>query len=348
MNNKKKNTIYTLFGKIGDILLIPIFVLSFFVSSLILFQNKSDTVPSVFGVSIVKILSGSMEKSGFHINESVIISKTNTKKLWGDENGGDIIAFFNYADDADKSLHKVQLTSLDQEIEVTANAPTNRKTLKDLQGKKYRVYFHQIVGVYADETGARYFKTKGTSNASADINLIREDFVIGKYVNTPQWIRGAIKWLASPTGMICCVCIPLGILVILQALALIEQVNFMYVERKLCRGEMDWQDYEAQRLIKTGDMEQTCKIIYYSMVDENEREELKQALWIFPNKMSKKQQQEKNIVDEASGILEIQGKEKYLEFWKNNLKWNWDKKRIEEEINAINLEKINKKINVDE
>ena len=340
--NKKQKTLNTLLGKIGDILLIPIFVIALLVSTYILFQNKGDTVPSIFGYSIVKVLSGSMRKSGFEIDDRVIVKKSDALALWGDYSGGDIIAFFSYEDPVDKNLQKTKLESKDQTIEITQSV-TGRRTLKDLQGKGYKVVFHQIVGVYQDATGARYFKTRGTSNGSDDAAIIRQDFVIGRYVNTPDWIRSGFKWVASSAGMITCVCVPLGIMVIFQSLALIEQINFMYVEKRLLKGAMHWQDYEAKRLIKTGDMEETCKIIYYTKVDEEEREELLTALWIFPAKLNKEEQKKKDIVEQGAEIFEKEGTLPYLNYWLDNLKWNWDKKKIKEEIQALqNEEKIEK------
>ena len=134
-------------------------------------------------------------------------------------------------------------------------------------------------------------------------------------------------------------------MVIFQALALIEQVNFIYVEKRLLRGNMHWQDYEAKRLIKTGDMEETCKIIYYTMVEEDEREELLPALWIFPDKLNKKQQEKKEIVLKGANILSTEGKEAYFNYWYNNLKWNWDKKKIEEELFQIHNQKLMTNLN---
>ena len=335
--NKKQRTLYTLLGKVGDVLLIPVFIISLFVSFYILFQNKGDTVPSIFGYSIVKVLSGSMRKSGFQIDDRVIVKRSDTNNLWGDYTGGDIIAFFSYSDPVDKNLEKTKLESKEQTMEITQSV-SGRKTLKDLQGKGHKVVFHQIVGVYQDATGARYFKTRGTSNGSDDTILIRQDFVIGKYVNTPDLIRSGFKWVASSAGMVTCVCVPLGIMVIFQSLALIEQINFMYVEKRLLRGGMHWQDYEAKRLLKTGDMEETCKIIYYTKVEEEEREELLPELWIFPTKLNKEQQQKKEIVEKSVSILEKDGVLPYYEYWLDNLKWTWDKKKIKEEINKMQID----------
>ncbi len=330
-NKKPKNTAYTLLGKIGDILLFPIVIISLCVSLLIFFQSKTDTLPSFFGVSIVRILSGSMENSGFNIGDNVIIKKTDTNTLWK----GDIIAFFQKTDPADSGRVLTELDSVSQEPVITKPIPEDRLTIEDLQGTGLKVIFHEIINVYYDETGTRFFETKGSSNGSPDSIKVRADFVLGKYIETPTWFRGAVRWLSSAMGMVVCVCIPLGILVIFQSLALIEQINFMYVEKKLMKGEMHWQDREAKRLIKTGDMEEVCKIIYYMKVEEEEREELADNLWVFKSNLNKKQKTLKNNVEEGIEILKNKGKREYLLFWKNHLKWKWDIKHIDEELTYL-------------
>ena len=61
-------------------------------------------------------------------------------------------------------------------------------------------------------------------------------------------------------GMIVLVCLPLGILVIMQSLSLIEQINFIVIEKKLLAKTIDPKDPEAQRLFKSGEMEEIAKI----------------------------------------------------------------------------------------
>lgn len=331
MTKGKKNTLYMILGKIGDILFVPIIIFAFLVTTMIFFQKESNKAPSLFGVSVVRILSGSMVASGFNIGDTVFISKTNTDLLWE----GDIIAFFSYSDGVDRNLKKTKLESVDQQIVATAPVPEGRVQIKDIEGKTFKIVFHQIVGVYYDESGTRFFETKGSSNASADTTLIREDFVVGKYINTPNWIRSVAKWMSSAMGMVCCVCIPLGILVILESLSLIEQLNFLYVEKKLIKGEIDWLDREVQKLIKAGDMEEVCKIIYYSKVDEDEREEFADSVWKFNGKLSKKEMQHKENVENGFNILHEKGRKEYLLFWKNHLKWKWDIKQIDQELTFV-------------
>ena len=169
--------------------------------------------------------------------------------------------------------------------------------------------------------------------------MVREDFVVGKYVNTSRNIRDVILWVTQPTGMIICVCIPLGILVILESLALIEQCNFLIVEKKLMRGEINWQDREAQRLIKTGEMEEVVKIIHYGKIDEDEQDEFCEQVWPEKPKMSNKMKYYHILINKSKNILKEKGYKEYLLFWKENARNRWDKKQIELEINYSIIEK---------
>ncbi len=343
MTNKKgKNTIYTLAGKIGDIFLIPILLLALVVTLVIFTQNQSNRVPSFFGLSVVKILSGSMEDSGFRIGDSVFITKTDTTSL----KVGNIIAFYQYKDDADEGLEKIELKSDDDFVEVTMPEPENRKHISDITGGSYRIVFHQIVGVYQDHTGARYFKTKGTSNSSSDGVLVRDDFVVGKYLETPIWLRDVLRWISSSIGMICLVCLPLGIMIILQSLALIEQVNFMYIEKKLINGTMSWQEHEAQRLIKAGEMEIVCRIVMLIKVPNDEREDAFEDIWRFKGELTQRQKDLLEIADVSYKVLNEKGKKEYLQLWRQNMYFKSDIQTLDEQIKILSLNSyLNNKIN---
>ncbi len=342
MTNKKgKNTIYTLAGKIGDIFLIPILLLALVVTLVIFTQNQSNRVPSFFGLSVVKILSGSMENSGFRIGDSVFITKTDTTSL----KVGNIIAFYQYKDDADEGLDKIELKD-GVVVEVTMPEPENRKHISDITGGSYRIVFHQIVGVYQDHTGARYFKTRGTSNASSDGVLVRDDFVVGKYLETPIWLRDVLRWISSSIGMICLVCLPLGIMIILQSLALIEQVNFMYIEKRLINGTMSWQEHEAQRLIKAGEMEIVCRIVMLIKVPNDEREDAFEDIWRFKGELTQRQKDLLEIAGVSYKVLSEKGEKEYLQLWRQNMYFKSDIQTLDEQIKILSLNSyLNNKIN---
>ena len=88
--NGKKVTFYSLIGKIGDFLLWPIMLISLFSSFFMLVQKKQNKVTSIFGFSLVNVLSGSMEDEGFLKNDTVLTKNVNERDI----QLGDIIAIY--------------------------------------------------------------------------------------------------------------------------------------------------------------------------------------------------------------------------------------------------------------
>ena len=393
----KRGTFYTLLGTIGDIFLIPIILLALTTSLLIFNQQRTHTVPTIFGIGIVRVLSGSMseycEEAGrnFDIDDKVFIKKSKTFEV------GDIVAFYNNNDSADTSkkfeltkittkdlpvkdkdgnveknedgtdktysysyypekdesgniiydqelYNKIKNTSVGAKFIVNETEyeklaiPQGRTSANTLKENKSKIYFHQIVQIKIDQTGTIFYITKGTANSSTE--TVREDYVVGKYINTPNWVSDTLVWLSSSTAMIFCVCIPLGILVILETLSLIEQINFAMIEKKLVKGTAYWQDKEVQRLIKTDEMEEVVRILYYMKAPEEDREELREILWNYGERVSKRRQNFLDKVERGCKILETGSDREYLIYWRNNIKGRWNKHQIENELNKITLDKV--------
>lgn len=330
---RPKKTFYTVLGIVGDIIFIPIMILALIVCMVVFMDRRQNEVPSFFGVSVVRVLSGSMKASGFNIGDNVLVKNVAVDEIWE----GDIIAFYSKYDKVDNDLAMynklTRLNSINDEITISNVEIDGRSTVQDAQEQKCKVVFHEVKEVWVDQNGTRFFRTKGSSNGDFDANRIREDFVIGKYINTPVAFRNAIKWIASPMGMIVLVCLPLGILIILQSLSLIEQINFIVIEKKLLSGQMHWSDKEAQRLIKSGEMEEIAKIIYLGNIKEEERESLYDALWLVgPKKKTKKIIEKERAVTQSYNILQQKGKLDYFNFWKKNVITKKEKKLLENEI----------------
>ena len=346
---KPKKTFYTVLGVIGDCLFIPIMLISLIVCMFIFMDRRYNQPPSVFGISVVRILSGSMIASGFNINDNVIVKSVDGKQIWNQ----DIIAFYSRYDEVDiKMYNQKQLTKLetkDQTIQTNQQQITyeGRTTIDDAREKGTRIVFHEVIEVYADANGTRFFKTKGTSNCSADSYLVREDFVLGRYVEVSPVIRGAIKWICSPMGMIVLVCLPLGILVILQSLSLIEQINFIVVEKKLLAKRIDHKDPEALRLFKSGEMEEISKILYMSKTKPEDQDEVYSLIWGVETKgSSSKKQEYYQKVEQSFEVLKTKNKKDYLMFWKNNLKSRSAIKKIDDQLSMLIFQNVKKNINI--
>ena len=304
----------------------PVIIIALF-SSFVLYSNqRKNEVNTVFGVGFAAIQSGSMRAGGFEINDIVIINKTNTDNLRpkSDDYEGDIIAFYYAQDSVDRGLRPTftLITDFDNIEEPTRGEYENRKTADELITEYTRIYFHRIVAVYVDESGVRFFETKGDSNSSADSYLIREDLVVGKYVNTPQWIRSVFKFCASGLGMIILVILPLTVLIFMQMLSLLEQVSALMTERKVVAGQMKFDDEESIKANVGYEMREFDKIYFYDVTSPKDKAEVRDFLWVYPDnvKLSKKQREHIKAVDISLDIYDKKGAREYWNYWKSYYK----------------------------
>ncbi len=332
---KTKKPISIILGKIADILLLPILVIALSTSVFIFTQASKSVMPSFFGYSILRIQSGSMRASGYQIGDYAILEKTAIEDI----KVGDIISFYRFDDPADSNNEKnyTQIKHPDQYIEIT-ETKEDRKTLDDALENK--VIFHMVDSIYHDATGARFFKTYGTSNVKYDEDgkitsgydsfKIRETFVLGVGREMPEVMNGFLKWMFTPMAMICVVILPLGILVVMQSIALIEQINYYTLERRILKQQTSWDHTEILKFIKTDEMMEVVKIVLYSTVEPPDRSDVGEMLFHFSTKpTSKKKAQQQVVCYQTTRMLENRSLEGYFMFYKNNIKSRFDKKTIE-------------------
>ncbi len=77
-----------------NIIIIPILVLSVVCSLIMINAKKQNNVPNIFGYSLVTVLSESMEKSGFEVDDTVVVKKVDTSDIAI----GDVIAYYKFVD----------------------------------------------------------------------------------------------------------------------------------------------------------------------------------------------------------------------------------------------------------
>ena len=344
--NGKKVTMYTILGKIGDFLLWPIMVVALFSSFFMLVQRQQNKVTSVFGFSFVNVLSGSMKDEGFEIRDTVITKQVSERDI----QLGDIIAFYyqsstkptgtthlilgyNYSSGkhVDYSEENIKYGEYGQTIaEISANLKQIPKTdtqgpemLKTAQEKKAKIYFHRVIGIYIDDAGTIFYKTKGSNNSTADSPYARGDLLVGKYVHTPQVVRKAVSFCASTTGMIILVCFPLSLLVLMQCMSLIDQVSIISIE-------IPFEDETVQKDLTGSQMEIYNKVYYYYITPIEKRPIVKDYLWkdlystlVLPEK----KKQELELVNSSLKLIETSD-EAYWNEWINNTKGSVQKNLI--------------------
>lgn len=359
--HKKRFSIYSLLGKIGDVLLIPIMVVAL-ISSISMLANRSQNKPtSIMGNYLVTIQSGSMKNDGFKIGDTVLTKKTKARNI----QLGDVIAFYNYRDTSDPTIKDLELVAkyeiisgigLDTSEKNTVIGTIDlnsieykkverNKTVKDAQAAKTKINFHRVVGVYVDdENGTFYFRTKGSNNTSPDSFIIREDFVVGRYVNTPRTIRDVIRFCASTFGMIVLVCIPLSLQVLLQCLSLIEQIGILNNEKALLKGKASFKDDEFRKDFDGNQMELYNKVFYFFLIPKDDREFVKDCMWsniLYKEKPKKKETIILNTINISEQKLDV-NEDGYWQDWIENTK-GYDKHKITKQYQKLATENIFKK-----
>ncbi len=339
---KKKNSFYTILGKIGDILLWPVLIISLFSSFFMLVQRNQNKVTSIFGYSFVNVLSGSMVDEGFNIRDTVITKRVN--KI--DIKLGDVIAFYEKSSTKDFSNMTVviEYTNIttpmkydesnitDNNIDLTTieiNNSHEKELVEEAQKNKVRIKFHRVIGIYLDADNNLYFKTKGSNNQTAD-SITYADLLVGKYVYTPVFVRRAVTFCASPIGMILLVCFPLSLLVLMQCLSLIEQISIISLEKSLISGKLSYKDEAIKKDLHSDQIELYNKAYYYYITPKEQKEEVKKFLWedllevpILPDN----KKEELNIMQNAIAQLDVSD-EAYWDYWIENSKGKTNKKQL--------------------
>lgn len=342
---KKYRTFYAVLGLISDIIIFPVIIIAL-MSSFVMFSNqRKNDVKMVFGVSFAAVQSGSMVAGGFKIKDIVIITATNTDNLRPktDAYEGDIIAFYNTYDvvDAGNRVKFTLITDFDNLPEPTQDSIPNRKPVDKVRNDSTQIVFHRIIAVYVDQTGTRFFETKGDSNASADSHYVREDFVVGKYAYTPQWVRAVFRFCASGTGMIVLVVMPLTVLIFMQMLSLLEQISALMVEKKVIAKILPFDGEESKKANVGPEMREFDKIYFYDVTNEEDKTRVQAFLWDIGEDvyLTKRQQARQEAVKRAAVIKNEKGSKIYWQYWKDYYKNKFMKKKLSF------AEKVAKKVN---
>ena len=95
--NKPKDSEYSsrwleILDSVTNILIIPVLVLSVICSIVMINAKRSNSVPNLFGYSLVTILSESMVDSGFEVDDTVMVKQEDTTEI----KVGDVIAYYKY------------------------------------------------------------------------------------------------------------------------------------------------------------------------------------------------------------------------------------------------------------
>lgn len=215
---KEKWTPKRILNLVLDIVLFPILIFATCFSLSLIITKITKGVPMVFGYAMITVVSGSMRDAGFEVGDKAFIKQTAANELAV----GDYIAFFDYVDPA----HPRPATIANGE------KPTSNP-------RKNRIVFHEIIKIETDANGDLWFRTKGTNNASADYNVIYQDYVIGKHVDDGKGIVKFFKFVNSTTGIVLLVVVPCTIILFRDCYELMTMVFEYSDEKKKIKREKE-------------------------------------------------------------------------------------------------------------
>lgn len=244
---KRKGLFYKIVNISTNILIFPIVVIAIFVSISFIQTKKQNMVPSLFNYSAVRIVSGSMENSGFKIGNIVLIKKVKVSDL----KEGDIIAFYyRYTPNSNRPMPGDNVSpEIISEFSQSWNGEDGGSTLTTGSEQSYiydaaksgtRIYFHKIVEIRIEkESGRFWYKTWGTNNIDNEGNpvydtyWINQGFVIGKYAKSYGILSSIITFSGSYSGIICFITLPCGVILIMLIIQLLDEIDKQIRAKKL-------------------------------------------------------------------------------------------------------------------
>ena len=303
-----------------------------------------------------------MVRDGFAVGDVVFINK-NDKNIAI----GDIVAFYypgrNLAETPQNNFVAVKDFKIDGEVIIYTDKTSNAQEtivrnddfddekVKDVK-QKNRIYFHYVVGIYIDPaTGQIYYKTCGAGKDGSNTfeleeeGLVfgqapesyytREDLIVGKYKNTPQFMRKVMVFMGSSLGMIILVCLPICILIITESLSLIDQVSIIMIEKRIMKGEVKLDDKDLKKSYNPNTMEPINKILYYFNAPQDSKEFIANTIWseMFVSE-SEKDIENSAHIKKAIEILNSGDNVGYFEEMKETLSKR-DQKKLDKETSTL-------------
>ena len=246
--------------------------------------RANGILPNFLGYNHIEITTPSMTASGFNIGDNLVIRAVNTDSL----KPGDKIAFFVYAESVRQynTLNKTRVNTFSEDKEYKINIRQmfgyEIKEKKQAYKAKSSIVFHEIVAVYEDENGNRWFKTRGTSNGnSVDDWAINEKLVIGAYDDgfVSTTLSKVLTFLASNTGLIMIVYLPQLLIFLLALKMAIKNVQLAFIELDVVEEKRKLTD---KICIKNGigfNMSGKTKLKVLAQAEDDEKVKYMSLLW---------------------------------------------------------------------
>lgn len=333
MKIKAKTKFWDAFLKTLNLFIFPLFFVGIFAILILNYSSPQGAMPHIFGISVVRIESGSMVEKGFAVGDVVFMNQNFKKPL----KVGDIIGFYNKKDNYDLNAYNItsnlENSSLvlfkDFEGEFAKNISYNgRITPQKLIDEKHRITFHEIINVYVSPDGIIFYQTQGSNPDSSPDGFIRQDFVLAKYLHTPLIIKAVMSFTLTPLGSIFFVFAPFSLIVGVEGYKTLKKIYAYQLESKVFNRKVSFKDEKAKDY-KVGQLMSLPKKVYFWITTKkDDKNEAFNFLFQIVDEKSVAQINEFENALKSKKIFEKKGPLEYFKFWHLTAKKNFDKKEI--------------------
>lgn len=209
--------------------------------------------------------------------------------------------------------------------------PSTRKSLQEVEKMdKIKVIFHQIVQIQIDESGTVFYITKGTANPETETELVRSDLALGKYIPSSGWLTNFIAFCSSSTGLILLVIVPISIIIMFEALSVLEQINNIVLEKNVLARNAEFDSKESKKAKICEEMLYYNKIYLYDVMSKDYKGNLFEQLWGYLRDSSRRK--DKKVFEVSLYAMENYDEnntEKYYDSWKGIYSTVSKKKKLE-------------------
>lgn len=244
----------------------------------------NNMVPSFCGYSALKVESGSMTASGIKKFDTIIARTCDPKTI----SRGDIIVFYVY------NISSLRFASSGCKVVLEEDIPEIRYVFKKeemlgIQSNEIKAaakanskrVVHQVIEVYEDYKGERWFKTKGTSNPTEDSWKINENYIIGLYdgsdvAKTMSVVVGA---MTSPVGSIVLLIIPIVIIAIIVVMLSLKDLQIAMLENDIVEEKRKLTDDVCVKNNVGYQMSSKTKYKVLALATEDEKRRYVSLLW---------------------------------------------------------------------
>lgn len=334
MKTKEKLSFGSIVSKIINKFVVPLFIVGLFAMIVTALSAPTGSMPQVFGISLVRIQSGSMVEKGFAIGDVVLMSQNHEKPL----DKGQIIAFYNRKDAYDATHYGfmgsveesslVEIENYDGQFATNVAYVSGRTNPQDLQNHKAPITFHEIINVYVSPDGIVFYETSGSNPSSVSDGLIRQDFVVAKYINTPFALKAVMSFSITEIGIILFMFVPLTIVIGIEGYNTLKKVYAYWVEGQLFDQKIPFSDPRIKLYNVASLMTEPRKAYFWLLTDKSKKQEVFEFLFKPQEESDKKQIEMYENAKKAKEIFENKGPLEYFRFWHLTLGGYFDKKEI--------------------